>query len=383
MQPANDTYDVAIIGGGLGGLALSIQLAGKGYRTVLFEKEKYPFHKVCGEYISMESWPFLQQLGIPLQQLDLPQISHLQLSAPSGKIFSAPLPLGGFGISRFLLDNLMFERAVLAGVTVLQETRVDDVQYSGGFRIRYAHKQETRSVQAVFCCGAFGKRSNLDIRWQRPFTQNKVSRMDNYVAVKYHIHTDWPAHLIGLHNFENGYCGISRIEDNRFCLCYLTTAANLKKAKGSIPLLEQDLLCSNPVLKKVFLNSTRAEGFPVTIAQVSFSKKTQAEKNVLLVGDAAGMITPLCGNGMSMALHSSKIAYELAHRFLQNELNLQQLLQEYHLQWNRNFGRRMAAGRTLQQFFGRKLLSNLFVSLFLAFPRLAAGTIRQTHGKPF
>jgi len=49
------TYDAAIIGGGLAGLALSIQLSKKGYRVILFEKEQYPFHKVCGEYISMES----------------------------------------------------------------------------------------------------------------------------------------------------------------------------------------------------------------------------------------------------------------------------------------------------------------------------------------
>ncbi len=57
-------YDAAIIGGGLAGLALSIQLAKKGYKTILFEKEQYPFHKVCGEYISMESWPFLESLGL-------------------------------------------------------------------------------------------------------------------------------------------------------------------------------------------------------------------------------------------------------------------------------------------------------------------------------
>jgi flavin-dependent dehydrogenase len=52
-----------IAGGGLAGLALSIQCAQAGYRTVLFEKEKYPFHKVCGEYISFESWNFLEELG--------------------------------------------------------------------------------------------------------------------------------------------------------------------------------------------------------------------------------------------------------------------------------------------------------------------------------
>jgi len=61
----NNEFDIAIIGGGLAGLSLSIQCANAGYRTLLFEKETYPFHKVCGEYISNESFPFLEKLGVP------------------------------------------------------------------------------------------------------------------------------------------------------------------------------------------------------------------------------------------------------------------------------------------------------------------------------
>jgi len=44
------TYDLAIVGGGLAGLSFSIQMAKIGYSVILFEKEKYPFHRVCGEY---------------------------------------------------------------------------------------------------------------------------------------------------------------------------------------------------------------------------------------------------------------------------------------------------------------------------------------------
>ena len=60
-------YDVAIVGGGLAGLSFPFNLPEKGSRVCLFEKEKYPFHKVCGEYISMESWGFLTGLGLPLR----------------------------------------------------------------------------------------------------------------------------------------------------------------------------------------------------------------------------------------------------------------------------------------------------------------------------
>src|SRR6476620_4122189 len=97
----NEEYDVAIIGGGLAGLSASIQMAKSGYRVVLFEKEKYPFHKVCGEYVSLESWGFLTQLGLPLPKMNLPIIDTLLLTSPNGKSFTTRLPLGGFGISRY------------------------------------------------------------------------------------------------------------------------------------------------------------------------------------------------------------------------------------------------------------------------------------------
>ncbi|MBL0882546.1 MAG: FAD-binding protein, partial [Chitinophagaceae bacterium] len=65
MNKSDEIYDIAIIGGGLAGLTLAIQSAKAGYRTILFEKESYPFHKVCGEYIRMESYDFLLRCEVP------------------------------------------------------------------------------------------------------------------------------------------------------------------------------------------------------------------------------------------------------------------------------------------------------------------------------
>ena len=97
--------DIATIGGGLAGLSLSIQLAKAGYNVVLFEKERYPFHKVCGEYISLESRDFIMSLGLDLPGMNLPIIKKLIVSSPNGKYIEQELPLGGFGISRYTLDN--------------------------------------------------------------------------------------------------------------------------------------------------------------------------------------------------------------------------------------------------------------------------------------
>src|SRR5580704_9062016 len=116
MQPDNRSYDVIIAGGGLAGLALSIQLARSGYSVALLEKESYPCHKVCGEYVSLESWNFLEDLGLPLSDWNLPIIRHVQVSAPNGESILHDLPLGGFGISRYKLDSAMAAIARSEGV---------------------------------------------------------------------------------------------------------------------------------------------------------------------------------------------------------------------------------------------------------------------------
>lgn len=384
MQIENQIWDVAVIGGGLAGLAAAIQLAGKGFAVVLLEKEVYPYHKVCGEYISAESWPFLQSLGVPLESMNLPNINTLQLTAPNGKRFETLLPLGGFGISRFTLDHLLANLAREKGVTVLQEARADEVVEDGKtFRVSFTQKGVSKTLQAKVVCGAYGKRSNLDVKWKRPFISSNVPAHNNFIGIKYHVKTDWSPHLIGLHNFKDGYCGISKVEGDKYCLCYLTTAKNLRDNGNSILALQQNVLSRNKRLKSLLERSEVVEGFPLSIAQISFSKKRQIENGVLMLGDAAGMITPLCGNGMSMALHSSKIAAGLIASYLQGQITRPQLQSQYTQQWQQQFARRLATGRMLQTFFGREVISNLFVQTFIAAPFLAGPIIRQTHGAPF
>jgi flavin-dependent dehydrogenase len=375
----NNHYDIAIIGGGLAGLCLSIQCATAGYAVALFEKEVYPFHKVCGEYISLESWNFLLSLGLPLEEWNLPKINTLVLTAPSGQTFTTSLPLGGFGISRYKLDNELAALARAEGVHLLDGTKVDEIRNDEQFIVSF-NKQ---SITAELCLAAYGKRSNLDIKWNRPFLKKQDQRLNNYVGVKYHIRTDWPVNTIGLHNFENGYCGISKIEDDRYCLCYMTRAENLKRSGNSIEKMQQTILFQNPYLQHILSKAEVVQEFPVTISQISFSEKSKVENGVLMLGDTAGMITPLCGNGMSIALHTAKIAAMLGSQFLQGQLTKAELEKRYSREWEKQFAMRLRAGRLLQAFFGSNRLSNAFVGLFRRMPFLAKPVIRLTHGKPF
>ena len=373
-------YDIAIIGGGLAGLSLAIQAGYNGYRTVLFEKETYPFHRVCGEYISLESWNFLEQLGLPLSNMQLPIIRQLIVSAPNGNTIQQTLPLGGFGISRYTIDAKLLALAKNAGVTICEKTKVTDIQFE---QDRHSIEHTGGITLAKVTVAGFGKRSNLDIKWKRAFTQQKNNKLNNFIGVKYHIEIDHPADTIALHNFEDGYCGISKIEEEKSCLCYLTTAKHLQNNRQSIPQMEEQVLFKNPHLKKIFTRAKFLYAAPETISQISFEQKALVENHLLFCGDAAGMITPLCGNGMSMALHSSKIAFGAIHLFLQHQLSRSQMEAQYTAVWKKQFQRRLSTGRLIQQMFGKPWLTNIFIQTLQPFPKFTSYLIRQTHGEPF
>lgn len=384
MHLSQTKYDVAIAGGGLAGLALAIQLARSGWQVAVCEKESYPLHRVCGEYISMESWDFLCSLGLPLPDWDLPRINKLQLTAPNGKVLQTNLPLGGFGISRYKLDAALAAVATGVGVHLLQETKVEGIQQNGDcFDITIRSNGVPAQINAKVCCGAWGKRSNLDVKWKRPFTLDRGTRVSNWVGIKYHVYTDWPQHLIALHNFKDGYCGISAIEGGKKCLCYLTRASNLKLYGQSVEAMEEAVLARNPALAQILRQSEKLPHFPLAISQVSFKPKSRVEEGVLLLGDASGMIAPLCGNGMSMALQGSKLAAGAIDPFLQGQISRPQMEQQYSRQWHQHFAGRLRLGRALQGLFGSERRSNALVQVMRLLPFATRAIIRQTHGQPF
>jgi flavin-dependent dehydrogenase len=373
-------YDVAIIGGGLAGLSLSILLSRMNYSVIVFEKETYPFHKVCGEYISNESRDFLERLGLNLSTLNVANINMLEVSSASGKLLQQYLPLGGFGASRHVLDQALAHIGKFQGADIMEDTKVSDVSYNeDGFRIiANGNIYSSRIV-----CGSYGKRSNLDVKWKRSFAQATKNSLNNYIGVKYHVRSDLPRNTISLHNFKNGYCGFVKIEGDLYNLCYLTTAASLQTAKGSIRRMEATLLAQNPRLKQLWEQVQFINDSPLTISQISFDKKTQVEDHILMMGDAAGMISPLCGNGMSMALHASKLAAKEITLFLQGRITRKQMEHNYSIQWEQQFAKRLRAGRNLQRLLVNNHLTSAVITLGKKFPKITEYLVRQTHGSPF
>ncbi|MEZ0371848.1 MAG: NAD(P)/FAD-dependent oxidoreductase [Candidatus Sericytochromatia bacterium] len=371
-------FDLAIVGGGLAGLSLAIQQARLGHRVLLCEKEKYPFHKVCGEYIAMESWDFLSRLGVPLAELELPRITRLQVSEPGGEILEHPLDPGGFGISRYSLDARLAAIARAEGVSLLEKTRVRSVEQLDE---QFLLSTSAGDFTARVVCGSYGKYANLDLRLQRDFAAPERRKLA-FAAVKYHIELDIPDDLIALHNFDGGYCGMSRVDDGRTCLCYLVRADRLKAA-GSIPELERTALRRNPHLDKIFTRARFLYEQPLAITQIHFQPKSACEQHVLMLGDAAGVIPPLSGNGMSMALRASALVSPLLHDFFCQRLDRAQLESAYARTWQQAFGTRLRTGKALQHLFGRPGPTTWLIKGLKPFPAAIGKLVDLTHGKKF
>jgi menaquinone-9 beta-reductase len=369
--------DVVISGGGLAGLTSSILLARAGMQVILVEKKLYPFHRVCGEYISNEVFPFLDANGLFPSHLNPATIDRLVLSTTSGKTFETALDLGGFGVSRYQYDAWLAQQARDAGVTLRVGETIDTVVFKNGIFTSKTSSEE--HLESHFFIGAHGKRSLLDKQLNRDFLKKKSP----YVGVKYHLRADLPSNVISLHNFNGGYCGVSQIEGGLFNLCYLIHR-DLVRQHGAVGACEKLVLSQNPHLKSLFENSDFLFEKPEVINEVSFEVKEPRLGMIPLCGDAAGTITPLCGNGMANAIHSAVLLSRLiiAQRQI-NQHDPEALVSAYEKNWIQTFSRRLWAGRQIQRLFGSGRGSALGVFTGNYLPPIARFLIRQTHGQPF
>ena len=367
--------EVLIIGGGLAGLTAAIHLSKIGLQVTVIEKNEFPKHKVCGEYISNEVLPYLNWMDLNIADLNPTNITKLEFSTASGKTIKSVLPLGGFGISRFALDEYLYKKALENGCKILQDN-VENIQFEDNqFIVTTAKKTILKSEIVI---GAFGKRSNIDQKLNRDFIQKK----SYWLAVKAHYSGDFPNNSVGLHNFKGGYCGVSKVEKDIINICYLADYETFKRFKN-IEEYQKSVVSENPHLKVIFEKSKLLFEKPLTISQISFDKKQAVENHILMIGDTAGLIHPLCGNGMAMAIHSAKIVSELVEKYYTNEIKSRNELEEKYIQeWNFNFKKRLKMGRLLSNLLQKQKLSAVLMRILIIFPFLLSKIIKKTHGTP-
>ena len=369
-------YDIVIVGGGLAGLTAAIHLSQEKHNVLVIEKKEYPHHKVCGEYVSNEIVPYLNTLGVALSSKEAVQINTLQLSTVKGKSLKTKLPLGGVGISRYAFDFQLYQRAIALGVHFVFES-VSSVKFqSFVFEVVTSKNKKFTSTMTI---GAYGKRSGLDKQLNRDFIAQKSS----WLGVKSHYqYDDIPEDLVALHNFRGGYGGLSKTETGAVNFCYLASYDSFQKEKD-VKSFNEKVVAQNPFLNSFLEKAKPIFESPLTIAQISFHEKKTVENHIIMCGDTAGLIHPLCGNGMAMAIHSAKIASEGIHKFLANKnYSRSQFEEDYDKEWRKAFGQRLWMGEKLQALLLNEGLSDKAIGLVARAPMLLRKMIKSTHGKP-
>jgi flavin-dependent dehydrogenase len=367
-------FDVIIVGGGLAGLTSAIHLSKREKQVLLIEKNEYPKHKVCGEYISNEVLPYLNSLGVDPISEGAKKITKVHISTIKSNLIKGELPLGGFGMSRYFLDDLLVKKARLNGVQILKDN-VDSINFK---KESFTIVTKSSGVfQSKITIGAFGKRSSLDQKMNRKFIKKKSP----YLAIKIHVKGLFPENLVALHNFKGGYCGVSKVENNAINICYITEYRSFKKHKNITDFQEQ-VVFKNEHLKKIFKESTPVFEKPLTISQVSFQTKNPVENHIIMCGDTAGMIHPLCGNGMGMAISSARLASMRILQFLNGEIKTRENLEkQYFRDWNKEFKIRLKTGHFIAWLFRNQTISQIAYSILKRTPSLLPKMIKFTHGK--
>ncbi|RRQ48412.1 NAD(P)/FAD-dependent oxidoreductase [Maribacter algicola] len=367
-------HQIGIVGGGLAGLTAAMALSRHGYDIAVFETVPYPHHKVCGEYLSNEIIPYLEALGINLFAAGGKAITRFEISSIQGKKAECELPLGGMGISRYALDNLLYKNVQQRNVTFYFE-KVSDIRFDGkGFTV----VSRERSVKAPIVIGAYGKRSGLDKTLNRSFIQKK----NDWLALKAHYScSEFPDDLVALHNFIGGYGGLSKTESGHVNFCYLARYEVFKEFKD-VSAFNVRIVSQNPHLRDFLRKAEPVFEDSLSIGQISFESKEPVVNHILMCGDTAGLIHPLCGNGMAMAIHSGKLVSECVHDFFNGQHQKRSDLEKaYKKSWNQNFKDRLGYGRIFQRLLLKPQILHWGISTLAQSETLLQKMITKTHGK--
>ena len=290
---------ITIAGGGLAGLSLGIALRERGVPVTLHEAGRYPRHRVCGEFLSGVTDETLGNLGIAM---DLDDAVPLRSSCWRNDSRQLGEPgVSGRGISRRLLDDRLQKRFTLLGGNLVTESRI----------------QPGEGV--VWAAG-------------------RVRQPSPWIGLKCHVKGLELSHDLEMHVGTSGYAGLARIEGGSVNLCGLFHSG---KASGKgIHLLLECLRAGG--LHRLAKRIGDALPDPESFCGVAGFRFGRAATASFSIGDAALMIPPFTGNGMSMALEAAEQAIQPAMDYAEGKISWDDASARSEAAQRRHFRRRMS-----------------------------------------
>ncbi|HUM02809.1 MAG TPA: FAD-dependent monooxygenase [Thermoanaerobaculia bacterium] len=369
------SFDVVVVGGSLAGSAAAAALARGGAAVAVLEKAHFPRPKICGCFLSSEAEPTLRRLGAldEIRGAGAETITRFALVRPDGRRVEADLPSPVLSISRERLDALAAAAAERQGARIRFGKAVNS--FEGNLREGFRVKTSDEEVRARVLVGAWGRYSPLDRRLERPRFRQSAS----LIGFGKQLSGDG-SRLAGravLHLFDGGYLGLSGVEGGGVNLAALATPRVARKAHHDLDELLVRLKRESPSLAADLQGLSPVPG-PVLVSEpVHLGEHGCLAGDVLLAGDAAGVIDPYTGTGMALALRTGEAAAAPILEFLAGRLDGDRLREAHAAAHRRIAGTRFVWSRIFRTIFHGGSASRLVGEAAAPLARLA---IRLTRG---
>ncbi len=315
--------DLAIIGGGPAGTAAALEARRRGLDVTIWERDRFPRDKVCGEFLSAECLPWLGE-QIPEALARAAVIRRAEFISPRGRVHGLPLPSGARGLSRRVLDRALWERAASSGARTLEGEAVRGLRkiYLGSGQARAWQIEASsggvhRARALIIACGRWWSLEGFpspthDEGRGRPRAGPGTNGVEGWVGAKAHFQGIAPRDAIEMYFFRGGYCGLAPIEDG---LCNVCCAVhrnvvrdggtnNLADFAGSL-----SKMARHPALEARLRGAIQVTR-TLSTAPLRPGRRVAEYEGALLVGDSGGFLDPFTGEGLSIALHSGRLAAE-------------------------------------------------------------------------
>jgi flavin-dependent dehydrogenase len=353
-------YDLIVAGAGPAGSSCAITAARLGARVLLLEKDRFPRHKVCGEFVSPESLALLSGLlGEKMFPWHTP-VSSARLFVDC-KTLTVPVSPPAQSIPRFDLDARLFQAARQAGAATREGAAIQDVHQDETFKVRTS--AEVFTARAVV---------NATGRWSK-LTRFDVAGKEKWLGLKGHFTEASPPLSVDLYFFPGGYCGVTPVGDSAVNACAMVRA-DVAQSLEDVFTKQAELWRRSRAWQPLFP--------AVTTSPLYFRMPETESSGMLLAGDAAGFIDPFAGDGISLALHGGALAAEALGPFFAGKCSLEQARQEYQSAYRKRFAPAFRNAAWLRSAFAapRWLRSTVFT--FASMPGVGRMLMRRTRARP-
>ena len=367
-------YDVGVIGGGIAGGSAAIRLTRLGYSVLLLEKELEPAHKVCGEFLSGECQPLLQEVGIDFEEMGAAEIRSLLLVAGRTEL-QTELPFVGRGISRKKLDDRLLTLASKGGADVRRGVMVKRLNKTGD-RTEIDTSQGPMWAKNLFW--AIGKTEMRSILPRR-------GKEDNFVGFKRHLKL--PPVLaeslrgrVELHVFQGGYGGLSEVEDESFNFCFILRKHLVNSFGQDWRKINDHQSQNNVRLMNIFSGAQWQWHRPLTVGHIPYGfvyENTLPE--YFVIGDQFAVIPSLAGDGMAMSLYSAKEAVKAFHHASETGEGMRAAIAKYSSATQSTFIPPIRWGNRLQRVFQFPIVAKMVIRAIRPFPGITEKLIQQTR----